>query len=217
MVTIVDIRIPASDTLFAEIVEREPSIEMDLEQTVLTDGVPIRFRGSSKRSVESALDAAASIEGYTVVSEEQEEWVYSIRCDEAFRVLPRIVETGGTVLTASCSEGTWSVRLRYVNREDVEASLESLQENGVDVSVVAVRTISEEDLSEVGLTEEQYEALELAVEHGYFEIPREISLQELSEHLDISHQSLSERLRRAQKGLLHQSFSDPDTSSETAL
>lgn len=216
VVTIVELRISAADTLFAETVAYEPSIEMELEQVVLTDGVPIRFRGAPRETVEAALEETPGVEEYTVISEEEGEWVYSLRCDEGFRVLPRIVETGGTILTATCSKGTWSIRLRYVDREDIEESLESLQENGVDVSIGAIRTIAEDDLSEVGLTEEQYEALELAVEHGYFEIPREISLEELSEHLDISHQSLSERLRRAQQGLLNEGFTDANASSETA-
>ncbi|WP_331234687.1 helix-turn-helix domain-containing protein [Natronorarus salvus] len=216
VVTIVELRISAADTLFAETVEREPSIEMELEQVVLTDGVPIRFRGASRERVEAALEATPGVEEYTLISGGEGESLYSIRCAEAFRVLPSIVETGGTILTATCSEGTWSIRLRYVDREDIEESLESLRANGVDVSIAAIRTIAEDDLSEVGLTEEQYEALELAIEHGYFEIPREISLEELSEHLDISHQSLSERLRRAQQGMLNEGFTDANASSETA-
>ena len=217
VVTIVELRISAADTLFAETIEYEPSIEMELEQVVLTDGVPIRFRGAPRETVEAALEATPGVEEYTLISGGDGEWLYSIRCVEEFRVLPSIVETGGTVLTATCSEGTWSVRLRYVDREDIDESLESLGSNGVDVSIGAIRTISEDDLSEVGLTEEQYEALELAVAHGYFEIPREISLKELSEHLDISHQSLSERLRRAQQGMLNESFTDASAASETAL
>nr|WP_222863711.1 helix-turn-helix domain-containing protein [Natronococcus pandeyae] len=36
-----------------------------------------------------------------------------------------------------------------------------------------------------------------AVRHGYFEIPRRISLEELAAELGVTHQALSERLRRA--------------------
>lgn len=54
------------------------------------------------------------------------------------------------------------------------------------------------------LTQHQYEALQAAYEHGYFEIPRAITLEDLADTLDITHQSFSERLRRAQHAFLNQ-------------
>ncbi|MFB9808291.1 helix-turn-helix domain-containing protein [Haladaptatus pallidirubidus] len=41
-----------------------------------------------------------------------------------------------------------------------------------------------------------------ALESGYYDIPRGISGEELSDDLGISHQALSERLRRAYKNLI---------------
>ncbi len=218
MVTIVELRFPASETLFAGAVEREPSIEMEVERVVQATGLPIRVRGAPKRGVEAALDATAGVEGYDLISEDTQEWLYSVRFEGSRpKELARIVETGGTVLSAALSEGTWSVRLRYTRHTDVERTVERLGENGLDIDVRSIRSVSEEDIPTVGLTPEQYEALELAVEHGYFEIPRGISLEELSEHLDISHQSLSERLRRAQKGLLHTNLTRADADSQKAF
>ena len=46
------------------------------------------------------------------------------------------------------------------------------------------------------LTENQKEILNLAVKHGYFEIPRKISLTEFAKRLEISPSALSETLRR---------------------
>ncbi len=218
MVTIVELRIPASQTLFAEAVEREPSIEMELEQVVQATGLPIRIRAGSVQDVEAALDATARIEGYDLISDERDGWLYSIRCGtDRFRVLPCVVETGGTVLTAALAEGTWTIRLRYTDHADVERTVDRLHENGIDTDITSIRSVSDDDIPTVGLTAEQYEALKLAVEYGYFEIPRRTSLEELSEHLDISHQSLSERLRRAQKGILNTNLTHADASRERAL
>ncbi|WP_331236471.1 helix-turn-helix domain-containing protein [Natronorarus salvus] len=218
MVTIVELRFPASQTLFAEAVERDPSIEMELEQVVQATGLPIRVRGVQKRDVEAALDATARIEGYDLISDDTQEWLYSVRCEEGRpRVLGWIVETGGTVLSATLSGGTWSVRLRYTLHADVERTVELLRENGIEIDIGSIRSVSEEDIPAVGLTPEQYEALSLAVEYGYFEIPRRTSLEELSNHLDISHQSLSERLRRAQKGLLNTNLTRADADSQKAF
>ena len=51
------------------------------------------------------------------------------------------------------------------------------------------------------LTDKQGEALELAFEQGYYEIPRDTTAKEFAEAVGISHQALSERLRRAHKNL----------------
>ena len=55
-----------------------------------------------------------------------------------------------------------------------------------------------------GLTDRQHEALRIAYELGYFEIPRQSSLEDVAEELDISPSSVSERLRRAQTQLIEE-------------
>lgn len=51
------------------------------------------------------------------------------------------------------------------------------------------------------LPTEQAAALRAAVEHGYYETPREIELDTLADRLDIPRSTLSYRLRRAEAGL----------------
>jgi len=55
-----------------------------------------------------------------------------------------------------------------------------------------------------GLTDRQYEALRIAYERGYFDIPRRASLEDVAGELDISPSSVSERLRRAQTQLIEE-------------
>lgn len=49
----------------------------------------------------------------------------------------------------------------------------------------------------VPLSDKQMETLQTALECGYFEVPRGITLKELAKELGCSHQATSERLRRA--------------------
>ncbi|MGB9953142.1 helix-turn-helix domain-containing protein [Haloarcula marismortui] len=53
------------------------------------------------------------------------------------------------------------------------------------------------------LTDSQRRALVLAVESGYFEVPRGTTLGELGAELGISEQSVSESIRRATNKVLH--------------
>ncbi|APW98620.1 bacterio-opsin activator [Halobiforma lacisalsi AJ5] len=48
------------------------------------------------------------------------------------------------------------------------------------------------------LTPKQWEALELAFKRGYYDQPRSVDLQALSEELDISKSAVSQRLRSAE-------------------
>ena len=49
--------------------------------------------------------------------------------------------------------------------------------------------------TEAALTDTQLEALALAYERGYFEFPREVTLEALGEELGISRQAVGSRIR----------------------
>lgn len=55
-----------------------------------------------------------------------------------------------------------------------------------------------------GLTDRQDEALRIAYERGYFDIPRRASLEDVAEELGVTPSSVSERLRRAQTQLIEE-------------
>lgn len=52
------------------------------------------------------------------------------------------------------------------------------------------------------LTDKQRDALELALEQGYYERPRNASLSDLAEQLDISKSAVSQRIRSAEIKLI---------------
>jgi predicted DNA binding protein len=52
-----------------------------------------------------------------------------------------------------------------------------------------------------GLSPEQEAALRAAVEHGYYESPREVDVGDLATHLDVPRSTLTYRLRRAEEHL----------------
>lgn len=52
------------------------------------------------------------------------------------------------------------------------------------------------------MTDDQREALEAALQKGYYAIPSEATMAEIASDLDISQQALSERLRRGHRALV---------------
>lgn len=55
-----------------------------------------------------------------------------------------------------------------------------------------------------GVTDRQYEALETALETGYYDLPRQGSITEIAEEMDCSSGTASEHLRKAQRKLIEQ-------------
>ncbi|RLM81550.1 helix-turn-helix domain-containing protein, partial [Halobellus sp. Atlit-38R] len=61
-----------------------------------------------------------------------------------------------------------------------------------------------------GLSEPQREALTLAVQMGYYDIPRGCTTQELASELGISDQAVTERLRRAIGAFVRRALLTPE-------
>ncbi len=89
----------------------------------------------------------------------------------------------------------------------VEELIETLKEEASDVRVRDMQ----EGPREAGLTARQQEILSLAVAHGYYEIPHNLTLRDLAEKLDLSVGTVSQLLRRAEARII---TSYVDTASE---
>lgn len=64
------------------------------------------------------------------------------------------------------------------------------------------KQISQIDLS--SMTQKQRDALDFAIENGYFESPRRVTLQDLAREFDISKQAFGQRLATAERKVMQQ-------------
>ena len=203
MTSIADIEIPADGTGLGELFETVPSLNCEMERVIASSGHGLWLSGAPQDDVEEALDEASAIGQYSLISSDDDRWLYDLEFDpDTVDVFELVLEEGGTVLSASASNGNWLISIRVVDRESVSSLYDRLVADDVSPTIVRLYDLAEESHSQCGLTPRQYETLVAAIDHGYFEIPREVSMQELSEELDISHQALSERLRRAYRALV---------------
>ncbi len=84
----------------------------------------------------------------------------------------------------------------------VKSLLKDLEEEGVVAEVIRISELVETE----ELTARQESILQIALEKGYFEFPKKITLRKLAKVLDISPATLTEILRRGQKRLLQEHF-----------
>jgi hypothetical protein len=87
---------------------------------------------------------------------------------------------------------------------DTFSTFASFWRRNADFRLHRLTRDGESEPSGDGLTDRQHEALRIAYELGYFDIPRRASLDDIAAELDISASSVSERLRRAQTQLIEE-------------
>ena len=84
----------------------------------------------------------------------------------------------------------------------VKSLMKKLEDQKVQGQVAKISKIK----GDKDLTARQENILQIALEKGYFEFPKKITLRQLARALDISPATLSEILRRGQKGVLEEHF-----------
>ncbi|HUK28930.1 MAG TPA: helix-turn-helix domain-containing protein [Candidatus Acidoferrales bacterium] len=84
----------------------------------------------------------------------------------------------------------------------VKSLMHDLEDQKVESSVVKVSGVKQEE----ELTARQESILQIALEKGYFEFPKKITLRQLAKALDVSPATLTEILRRGQKRIVEEHF-----------
>jgi len=120
-------------------------------------------------------------------------------------VLDALISPEVILLSAIGTTEEWTFELRGESREAIAEFQEYCHDHGAPVELTKIRGLQPLDARQ-DLTETQREALVLAYERGYFNSPRETTLKEIADELDISQQALGSRLRRGNRRLIEQSL-----------
>ena len=199
--------IPAEEFALYEALRSLPDVEFEIERVVQSgdDAVMplVWVRGAEADAVGEALEADPSTRDISLLSTFENEQLYRMQwVSEVEVVLQMITNSAATVMDAFGRDGRWYLRVLYPDQESLTKTNDFVEENGLTFDVKAIRQMQGKPVGRYGLTEAQFEALDAALDAGYFAIPRETSLSELADRLEISHQALSERLRRATAALV---------------
>lgn len=109
-------------------------------------------------------------------------------------------------------EATWSV---VASSDTLSALGDQLDLVGIDYTVESVSQAVE--VPEGVLTERQRWLVETAIERGYYDTPRRISLTELADEVGLAKSSASETLHRAEERLIKRFVEDGGDRSDTGL
>ena len=182
---------------------------IQLTQVVPVDGEFISYfwkeRDGDTRAFEQhardhpAVAALEDLDGRVDASLYRIEWA-----EAADGLLDALREHDVLVEEATTDHGEqWHFRLRVFDQGEPSAFQTACFEKDVHIDIQ--RMLHNPDSAEEnepgldGLTEKQREALELALDEGYFALPRENSATELADEVGITRPAFFRRLQRAQK------------------
>lgn len=122
---------------------------------------------------------------------------------EEYRLYPQIVDVGGVFRRFVGTADGWAFSVGFPDRGGLRAIHEFCQENDLEFTLKQIFDEAARARDETAtLTDPQRDILLAAVESGYLDIPRETTLAELGNRLDISESAASERFRRGTKALI---------------
>ncbi|RBI58263.1 hypothetical protein DMJ13_27575 [halophilic archaeon] len=103
----------------------------------------------------------------------------------------------------------------FPERDGISTTSQYAKEHGFTLDVSRIYDVDRAQRVQYELTEDQRTALVTALEHGYYEVPREIDQSALADSLGISHQAMSERLRRGTEGIIREVLSDSSLKEDS--
>lgn len=222
MSTIAEIVAPAESFALRETLNAAAEFTVKAEQTVSHSSdhsMPyVWISGGTPDAFDAVLPDDPSVEDATRVDEVDGAALYRVAwSSETETVCHAYTRSNATILEAIGERDQWRLQLRFDSQSDIEEFQDDCAEHGVPFELTRLYDPSEPMIGQpdpvvkpadpvaggqFGLTSEQRTALIDAMEAGYFDIPRGATSKELAAQLGISHQALSERLRRGHTNLI---------------
>ncbi|WP_114576057.1 bacterio-opsin activator domain-containing protein [Saliphagus sp. LR7] len=205
--TVVEIGLAAEEFALSETTDRFDDLEYEIERVVAhdTDHVMpyVWIDGPSVGDVEDALEGDDSVAEIECLADLEEERLYRMDWVAQIDTLVQIlVEEEGAILSAEGNGDDWRLRILFPSRDALSRTHDYCEDRGLSMDIYTIYNVDDGRKGRFGLTDGQQDTLVSAYDAGYYEIPRDTSMTDLAEEIGVSHQALSERLRRGHESLV---------------
>lgn len=215
MTSIATFVLPPEEFPLGRIFRTRPDARLELDRVVPNGDtvMPYFWVVDAAGAMGGVLDAFAElVELRSVVLMEDlgERGLFRAEWDPQYMgIMGAIAATGVTVVAADGSKEGWTFELRSEIPDAFSAFQRYCDDHEIPVTLTRLSRLSEMAIeTEYNLTREQYEALVLAFEEGYYDEPRKTNLEELASKLGITRPSFAARLKRGYRNLLATTIAD---------
>lgn len=210
------VRLPAGVAGLEHTFAERPDLTVQVERIADSHAsVPfpfVWFGGVAEDEIEPVLDEDPTVVACSRITETPDWLLYEIEWGVGMRIIKQVfLDEGMTIVDVSGQDGDWRIHLLLSERGMLSSAAECCKEYDIDFDVDYI-VRADERSEQSGLTDKQYRALQRATELGYFDVPRRVTIEELADEFDVTHQALSERLRRGHKTLIESTLDEQSPS-----
>lgn len=155
--------------------------------------------GDDLDAFETALDDDPTVADAQTLDRLGSTGLYKIEWTEEVEDLVDSMVDQHAIVQQAVADDEWFLKLRFTADEHVSAFRDHF---GPDFELLRKYRTTKPKHGEYGLTTEQQETLVVAAQLGYFSVPRNATVEDVADRLDISANSVSQRLRRAHDALV---------------
>ena len=198
--------VPAEAFALYQTLQEAPETVIEIERVAATNEVLTPYfwaSGGELETFETAIEHDPSVEGLTQLDEFEQATLYRANWTENIEtIVYAYTQIGATILEASGHRNQWELRMRFDDRDRLEDFQTYCREMDIPFRLTQLHELSQPRTgSQFELTPKQHEALVTTWNEDYFTSP-EVTLTDVADELDISQQSVSQRLDRGYEKLI---------------
>lgn len=210
MGVIAEFRFQSPGYVLSDALREVPDIRLDFVQELALD--PERpymwfwAYGGNIDDFERAMADDETVAEYITYTQTETHTLYRVHVAEGTEIVnyPMWVDVGAELMDGGYEEGWWYSSVRLPGRSALNEVEAWFERHDVRFELSGIYTSESRREKSAQLSEEQQEALRVAIEKGYFDVPRNGTLGDVAKELNISTQAASERLRRGHRHLVEQ-------------
>lgn len=217
MSVIAEFRVPSTGFELGHILTIEGATTIELERLVPIGGstVPLFWvHNSTRDSFIRNVQRHDSVNETSIIDSFEDRTLFTLDWKSGQdRLFEAIEASSAQLLSAVGTPDAWDFELRFPTHDALSEFTSRCEEADIRVEMTRVyNPTNPEGGPWYGLTEPQREAMILAVQMGYYDIPRGCTTKEIAEKLGISDQAVTERLRRAIVSLVRNTLTAIDSN-----
>jgi predicted DNA binding protein len=206
MSVIAELSVPADDFPLGRAFEVTPNMQVELERIVPTEHAVLPFFWVWGDDVDAFLAEVRDEDGIDqieVLDRVEHGALVRAGWTERTGLVEGIIESRATLLEIRRQDGIWLFRLRSPDRDAVADLQRYCADHDIDLTLNWIHTLTEVEAgNQYGLTDDQRQTIRAAFSAGYFDDPRETTLEELAEQFEVSSRAVSKRMRRGLRNLV---------------
>ncbi|WP_408959910.1 helix-turn-helix domain-containing protein [Natrinema sp. 74] len=218
MATEATFTIPSDEFPLGTVFNQLPDVTVTLERIVPSQDVVVPYfwvRGTTVDDIEGAFTDHPGVKNIRLVDSVEDEYLLRVEWAREYTgVLSALTEMEIPLVKAVGVSQQWTFEVRGDDRNDIADFQSYCIESDIPITLTKIHALTPvETESEAALTDAQQEALVLAYDRGYFESPRQTTMEELGDELGISQQAVASRLRRGMNHILESTLSETTDSN----